>query len=328
MNEFKIKNGLVVEQGPSQITGSLLISGSTTISGSLTVTEGITGSLEGTASFATNALTASYVESATGANITGSFTDQSTWTFVHGLGNQGVVVQAYDTSWNQILPQSITLTDSNTATVTFPSSQSGYVIATLGGTTSLVNAVSASYAVSASNIPLDTVPTSGSSNAVSSNGVFDALALKQDKVIKQGYTQLTGVTGANVVASLLIPANWISSGDGFEIFIQGYKLNTGVAIDYKIYHDTVVNGISNGIATNIAIASSQRANPFQRIMSLSGTTLYNNMLVNATSTVPIPSTNITTTTFDSTVDNYITLTVSPTLVSESCGFTIFYIRKI
>ncbi len=57
-NEFKIKNGLVVEQGPSQITGSLLISGSTTITGSLSVTEGITGSLEGTASFAS---TASYV---------------------------------------------------------------------------------------------------------------------------------------------------------------------------------------------------------------------------------------------------------------------------
>ena len=55
MNEFKIKNGLVVEQGPSQITGSLLVSGSTTITGSLTVTEGITGSLEGTASFAISA---------------------------------------------------------------------------------------------------------------------------------------------------------------------------------------------------------------------------------------------------------------------------------
>ena len=48
-NEFKIKNGLVVEQGPSQITGSLLISGS------LVTTQGITGSLFGTASFATSA---------------------------------------------------------------------------------------------------------------------------------------------------------------------------------------------------------------------------------------------------------------------------------
>ena len=40
-NEFKIKNGLVVEQGSSQITGSLLISGSSTLIG----TQIISGSL-------------------------------------------------------------------------------------------------------------------------------------------------------------------------------------------------------------------------------------------------------------------------------------------
>ncbi len=60
-NEFKIKNGLVVEQGPSQITGSLLISGSTTISGSLSVTQGITGSLFGTSSWARSTVSASNV---------------------------------------------------------------------------------------------------------------------------------------------------------------------------------------------------------------------------------------------------------------------------
>jgi hypothetical protein len=60
-NEFKIKNGLVVEQGPSQITGSLLVSGSTTISGSLSVSQGITGSLFGTASWAQNSSTASFL---------------------------------------------------------------------------------------------------------------------------------------------------------------------------------------------------------------------------------------------------------------------------
>jgi len=42
------------------ITGSLNISGSTTITGSLNITQGITGSLQGTASFASNALSSSY----------------------------------------------------------------------------------------------------------------------------------------------------------------------------------------------------------------------------------------------------------------------------
>jgi hypothetical protein len=41
-NEFKIKNGLVVEQGSSQITGSLTVSGSTTITGSLSQGAGTT----------------------------------------------------------------------------------------------------------------------------------------------------------------------------------------------------------------------------------------------------------------------------------------------
>ena len=52
-NEFKIKNGYLSE-GNSQITGSL------------NVTAGITGSLQGTASFATNALSASYAPGGAG----------------------------------------------------------------------------------------------------------------------------------------------------------------------------------------------------------------------------------------------------------------------
>jgi trimeric autotransporter adhesin len=42
------------------VTGSLLVQGPLTVSGSLSVTDGITGSLQGTASYATSALTASY----------------------------------------------------------------------------------------------------------------------------------------------------------------------------------------------------------------------------------------------------------------------------
>jgi hypothetical protein len=192
--------------GPS-VSGSLYVSGTSVFNGNVVATGSVTatsftGSLQGTASWASNALTASYVTasaivgtvtsasyaltssyaanggvtqivagtgisispttgigavtinstSAAGANITASFSNQSTWTFVHGLGNKGVVVQTYDSSWNQTIPQSIVLTDANTATITFPTNESGYAIATLGGTTSLVNAISASYATTASYI--------------------------------------------------------------------------------------------------------------------------------------------------------------------------------
>jgi hypothetical protein len=71
-NEFRIKNGLLVDQGTSQITGSLIVSGSQIITGSLNVSQGITGSLFGTASYATQALTASFALNANSASFTTS----------------------------------------------------------------------------------------------------------------------------------------------------------------------------------------------------------------------------------------------------------------
>jgi hypothetical protein len=152
--------------GTNTITGSLYVTGSTVLSGSLSVTQGITGSLQGTASYAT---TASYALNGgvtqiiagtnvtisptnglgnvtinasgggggttiiSGSNTTGSFTNQSTWNFYHGLNYQSVIIQTYDTGNNQIVPQSITLTNANTASIVFPVNVSGYAIASIGG---------------------------------------------------------------------------------------------------------------------------------------------------------------------------------------------------
>ena len=79
----------------------------------------------------------------TGANISQSFTNQSTWTFVHGLGVQGVIIQAYDSGWNQIIPQNISSSNTTTAVITFPTNESGWAIASLGGSTT--TAQTASY---------------------------------------------------------------------------------------------------------------------------------------------------------------------------------------
>ena len=89
-NEFIARNGLIA-QNNSTITGSLLISGSITITGSLNTSGGgITGSLSGTASFATSALTASFINTLNqNVVITGSLNVSSSLTALTD-GNVGI----------------------------------------------------------------------------------------------------------------------------------------------------------------------------------------------------------------------------------------------
>jgi hypothetical protein len=112
------------------------------------------GNLSGTASYAITASHALNVPS-TGYNASASFSNLTTWNFNHNLNSPLVVIQTFDSNYNEILPQEINLTDSNNATITFPTQESGYALASVGGVLVTVNSgsspsVSASYAVSAS----------------------------------------------------------------------------------------------------------------------------------------------------------------------------------
>lgn len=69
------------------------------------------------------------------SNFTASFNDESTWEIHHGLDYQYVLVQVYDDNNNQIIPEEITLTNNNTASVTFGSSVTGTAVVSVGGST-------------------------------------------------------------------------------------------------------------------------------------------------------------------------------------------------
>jgi hypothetical protein len=95
-NEFVVKNGLIV-------------SGSTTVSGSVTAFEftgNFTGSLEGTASYAIQALTASYAENASGtgfpftgsAEITGSLVVTGSVYNTQGIANPSLLADPFTTT--------------------------------------------------------------------------------------------------------------------------------------------------------------------------------------------------------------------------------------
>ena len=77
-------------------------------------------------------------------------------------------------------------------------------------------------------ITIDATPTDGSSNAVSSNGVFDALAIRPKFIWKltTPTTTLTGTNSETLMASVLIPANTLSANDILRVVTLMVKKTT------------------------------------------------------------------------------------------------------
>lgn len=80
-----------------------------------------------------------------GSNVTESFVNSTTWNFNHNLGVRTPVISVFDSNYNQVIPESIQLVDATSSIITFPTPESGFAIATVGGVTG--NALSASYSL-------------------------------------------------------------------------------------------------------------------------------------------------------------------------------------
>jgi hypothetical protein len=113
-----------------------------------------------------------------------------------------------------------------------------------------------------SDIPtIDATPTDGSANAVSSNGVFDALALRK-KVIVSDVTSatVTGTTSLTLAKTYEVTAGTLSASGFLNLFM--YASRTGASNSYTmgIYINTSNNF---GTATLItSIATSGNFSPF------------------------------------------------------------------
>ena len=127
--------------GSAEITGSLLVSGS-----------GITGSLFGTASYADNATSASYALTASfalnggGGGATAVNLSQSsaatTWSFTHNLNTRNPIIQVYDPIYKQIIPNDIIGITAMVAEIRFDYAQSGYAVASNGGSLTVTGSTS------------------------------------------------------------------------------------------------------------------------------------------------------------------------------------------
>ena len=67
------------------------------------------------------------------ATVTASFDNQSSISVTHNFDSKNVIISVYDTTDAQLIPQSVVLTNNNTATITLSSTQSGYIVVAKGG---------------------------------------------------------------------------------------------------------------------------------------------------------------------------------------------------
>jgi hypothetical protein len=100
------------------------------ITGSININGAITASyFKGDGSALTN-IQATVSEQVT---VTSSFDAQSTIDVAHNFSSKNVIVSVYDSNDNQIIPQTVSLTDTDTVRVVLSAAQSGFVVVAKGG---------------------------------------------------------------------------------------------------------------------------------------------------------------------------------------------------
>lgn len=67
------------------------------------------------------------------ATVTSSFDNSSTINVSHNFDTYNVIVSTYDTNYNQLIPQTVSLTDTNTVQVVLSAAHSGHVVVAKGG---------------------------------------------------------------------------------------------------------------------------------------------------------------------------------------------------
>jgi hypothetical protein len=119
--------------GSAIITGSFLVSQSfVDFTQATYVTGSFTGSLQGTASYASYAIYAGNSPGST-STMTQSLA-ATTWSFTHNLNTRNPLLQVYDSTNSQIIPFAVIGSDPNQATIYFDTAESGYAVASNGGT--------------------------------------------------------------------------------------------------------------------------------------------------------------------------------------------------
>ena len=138
----------------------------------------------------------------TGKTIRQDFTASVSWSFVHNLGDKYVMIQAFDTSDQMILPAEIKLANTTSSIITFSEPVEGYALATIGGDLPTISSSYEGYTlqVQTGSAVWVSIVSASVSNAVSSSYVLYSNVANKPTLVS-GSSQLTSSYDARYVLS-------------------------------------------------------------------------------------------------------------------------------
>ena len=138
----------------------------------------------------------------TGRTIRQDFTASVSWSFVHNVGDKYVMVQAFDSADQMILPAEIRLASTTSSILTFPEAVSGYALATIGGDLPSISSSYEGYTLQVqSGLPIWTPIVSASvSNAVTASYILPS-ALPTGVI--SGSSQVTYINVSSIPAGIV-----------------------------------------------------------------------------------------------------------------------------
>ena len=218
-------------------TGSLSVSGSTTITGSLNVTGGITGSLQGTSSYTTQALSSSYSITASYSNSSTSASYSLTASYIQNAQTASYILNAVSSSY------------ASTASYVITAQTASYVTGSIF--TNSNSAASASYSITASYVS-GSIFTNSNLAASASYAIYAATAGNGGvtQIIAGAGVSISpgGGTGAVTVTSLGGSTYNTMTGSYGSFYDTGSYAIVSTAAAYSMSLSTTV--ISNGVYIN------------------------------------------------------------------------------
>lgn len=209
-------------------------SGSAVITGSLEI---ISGSFSGDGSGLTNIGSSNLIQAAT---VTDTFSNTTSKVVTHGFGTKNVLVSVYTNADQQLIPASVTTTNTNSVTVTFNENTSGRVVVAKGGHL-ISNVVTASLASTSSYIEAANI------DGTVANATTASFALTASFAQNAGGGNVTGsftnVTSSIVTHNFNTKAIIVQVYDGDDFVIQPSSIKANSVNQVTVTFSSPESGI-------------------------------------------------------------------------------------